>query len=192
MERSLRFIHSVPGVALLTVLLLLVPLVAMQFTEEVRWGVGDFFIMGVLIFGSGLFYVLITRRMPNFINRIAMGSAVGSTFLLVWVNLAVGLIGGGPNPGNLMYIGVVWVIIIGTYLSRFTPKGMERTMFAASGSIVLIAIIALVAGMQYYPGSSVGEILGVNAFFATLFAVSGLLFRYVALISQQSDSKSAA
>jgi hypothetical protein len=42
--------------------------------------------------------------------------------------------------------------------------------------------------MHQYPGSSVVEIIGVNTFFATLFSISGLLFRFVAL--QQSKEKS--
>ncbi|QOI98187.1 MAG: hypothetical protein HRU69_12140 [Flammeovirgaceae bacterium] len=187
MEKLLKFLHTVPGVALVTALLLLVPLIAMQFTTEVQWSVFDFIVMGILVFGTGVVYVLVTRHAPGLINRVAVASAIGSTFLLVWANLAVGLIGGGPNPGNLMYIGVVAVIIIGTYLSRFTAKGMEHTMLAASGSIVLVAILALLTGMQHYPGSSVGEIIGVNAFFAGLFAVSGLLFRYI-VISEQSSA----
>ena len=35
--------------------LLLVPLVAMQFTREVRWGLADFIVAGALLFGAGLF-----------------------------------------------------------------------------------------------------------------------------------------
>lgn len=38
-------------VALVTGLLLLVPLVAMQFTDEVRWNLADFVVAGALLFG---------------------------------------------------------------------------------------------------------------------------------------------
>jgi len=41
----------------------------------------------------------------------------------------------------------------------------------------LIVAIALPAGMHLSPESSVIEILGVNAFFATLWSGSALLFR---------------
>jgi hypothetical protein len=81
-------------------------------------------------------------------------------------------------------MGVIAVGIIGTILSNFTPGGMERTMYGMSFTFVLIAAIALGANMQAYPQSSVIEIIGVNGFFALLFAVSGLLFRFVA--SEQS------
>jgi hypothetical protein len=167
-------------IALITVSVLVLPLIAMQFTDEVRWGVADFVAMGLLLFSAGIAYVVITRHLPGFIPKIAIASAVGSTFLLLFVNLAVGLIGGGPNPGNLMYGGVVAVVIVGSFLSRFTSRGMEYTMFAASASVVLVGAIALLAGMQHYPGSSYGEILGISGFFAVLFAVSALLFRFEA------------
>lgn len=189
MEKQTKFYQTIPGVALITLLILLIPFVAMQFTDEVNWGVGDFIIMGTLLFITGLTYALVTRYAPNMIYRAGVLGAVGTTFLMVWANLAVGLIGAGPNLGNLMYIGVVAVVLIGTFLSRFTPKGMELTMFASALALVLLTVIALFANMNEYLASSVTEIIGVNAFFAALYTVSGLLFRYVAL--QQSKEKSA-
>jgi hypothetical protein len=181
MQKELNFFQTVPGVVLVTIFILMVPLVAMQFTNEVNWSVSDFIGMGVLIFGAVLAFVLVTRYAANLVYKAAAGSAIGTTLLLVWVNLAVGLIGSGPNAGNLMYIGVIAVVIIGTFLSRFKPEGMQRAMFAAALTLVVLAVIALLTNMDEYAGSSVPEILGVNAFFATLFAISGLLFRYIAL-----------
>jgi hypothetical protein len=153
----------------------------MQISDEINWSVADFIIMGGLIFSIGFTYILSTRYVTNITYKIAIGFALGSMFLLIWANLAVGLIGGGPNPGNLMYMGVVVVGIIGVILSRLTPTGMERTLYATAIAVVLVGIIALVANMDEYPGSSVSDIIGVNGFFAILFAISGLLFRYAAL-----------
>src|SRR6188508_503896 len=124
--------QSILWVALITALLLCIPLVAMLFTDEVNWSVVDFIIMGILIFSTGFAYVLLTRLSPNIIHRFAVALAIGSTFLLIWVNLAVGLIGSGPNAANLMYIGIVAIVIIGTFFSRFTMKGMERVMFTTA------------------------------------------------------------
>jgi hypothetical protein len=178
-QRSLS--QSVLWVALATALILCIPFVAMQFSNEVNWSVADFIIMGILIFSTGFSYVLLTRFSSNIIQRVAFALAIGSTFLLIWVNLAVGLIGSGPNAANLMYISIVAIVIIGTFLSRFTMKGMERVMFTAAIALVLFAVIQLLAKMYEYSGSSVAEIIGVNAFFATLFAVAGLLFHYKTL-----------
>lgn len=184
MKKQKTFTQSTLIVAAITLLILAIPLVAMEFTNEVNWTPLDFVIMGLLLFTTGFTYMLILRYSPNFIYRAAVTVAVGATFLMIWANMAVGLIGGGPNPGNLMYLGVLAVLVIGTVYARFTAKGMERTMFGAALALVAHTGIALLAGMQEYPHSSVGEIVGVNAFFATLFSVSGLLFRFVALKQQ--------
>jgi cell division protein FtsL len=190
MEKQQKFSRSILSVALGTALVLSVPLVAQQFTDEVNWSVADFLVMGVLIFSAGLSYVLITRYVTNIVHKAAIVMALGSTFLMIWANLAVGLIGSGPNPGNLMYLAVIAVGFIGTFFSRFTPAGMERTLYAMALAVVLLAIIALATNMQQYAGSSVAEIIGVNGFFTVLFGISGLLFRYVVLVKSQSIEKS--
>lgn len=181
MKTSKEISKSIVVLALLTALVLAVPLVAMQFTEEVNWSVGDFLVMGILIFSSGLSYVLITRYVTNAVYKVAIIVALGSTFLMMWVNLAVGLIGSGPHLGNLMYLGVMAVGLVSAILSRFTPAGMERTMFAMAFALAVLVSIALSTNMQQYPGSSVTLIVGINSFFAILFVSAGLLFRYVAL-----------
>ena len=61
-------------------------------------------------------------------------------------------------------------------------------MYATAFALVLVAVIGLVASVDKYPGSSVNEVVAVNGFFALLFTVSGVLFRYSA--QQQSPEKS--
>lgn len=185
MERQVKFYQSIPAVALGTVLLLIVPLVAMQFSDEVDWSIIDVIIAGALLFGTGTLFVLVMRAPENIIYKCAMVLTIGTTFLLIWANLAVGLIGSGPNPGNLMYIGVLAVLIVGIYLSRFKAAGLERAMFATALALALVAAIALLAGMDNYPQSSVIEILGVNLFFISPYVLSGLLFRYLVQKSHQ-------
>lgn len=191
MEKQSTYSRSILGVALVTLLILSIPLVAMQFTDEVNWGVGDFIIMGALLFGTGVLFVLVMRLSSNIVYKTALGLAVGATFFMVYVNLAVGLIGGGPHAGNLMYAGVILVLIVGIYLSRFTAAGMERAMYLTAGTFAVLTAIAFLTKMYEYPGSSVMEIVGVNVFFATPFVVSGLLFRYVALEQAKKNEKAA-
>jgi len=191
MEKQIKFYQSIPAVALVTVVILMVPLVAMQFSDHVNWSVLDFLLMGSLIFGTGVLFVLVMRLSSNIVYKVAMGLAIGATFFMVWVNLAVGLIGAGPNAGNLMYAGIIAVLIGGIYMSRFKAAGLERTMYATAFAFVLHASIALVANMQNYPGSSVMEIIGVNLFFASPYVVAGLLFRYVALEQKNSSDKTS-
>ncbi len=54
-------------------LILLVPLVAMQFTEEVNWDLFDFVLMGAVLFGVGLVYELVARRSEKTVYRVAFG-----------------------------------------------------------------------------------------------------------------------
>ena len=165
-------------IVLVTAFLLLIPLVAMQFTEEVAWGLADFAVAGILLLGAGLTYEFIARKGGTTAYRIAIGIAVATALILVWANLAVGIIGSEDNPANLMYLGVLATLITGVFFARFQPHGMARALAATALSQMLTAAIALIGGMHRDPGSSVTEILGLNGFFAALFLGSALLFRH--------------
>ncbi len=171
-------------IALVTALLLLIPLVAMQFDTGVDWNLFDFVVAGALLFGSGLAYELIARKGGNTAYRAAVGVAVATALLLVWINLAVGIIGSEDNPINGLYFVVIFVGIIGAGIARFRPRGMAWALFATAFAQMLVPVIALLIGksqasaLQDPPGF-VG-VLALNAFFAGLFVVAGLLFRHSA------------
>lgn len=74
-----------------TGLILLVPLVAMQFTDEVAWDLTDFAVMGALLLGTGFTYEVIARNMRKTAHRVILGIVLLSAFLLVWADLAVGI-----------------------------------------------------------------------------------------------------
>lgn len=73
--------------------LLLIPLVAMQFTYEVDWDVSDFVIMGILLLVTGLGCELVMRSVPRVRNRLLICAAILFVFLLIWAELAVGVFG---------------------------------------------------------------------------------------------------
>jgi hypothetical protein len=77
--------------AALTAVLLLVPLVAMQFSGEVNWAPGDFVAAGMLFFGAGMAYVLATRRARTTRQMLVVGMLVLAVLALIWAELAVGL-----------------------------------------------------------------------------------------------------
>ncbi|MBC7685811.1 MAG: hypothetical protein H7176_11355 [Bdellovibrionales bacterium] len=74
-----------------TALILLIPLLAMQFTEKVNWDLADFLAAGVLLAGTGLAYVLLVRKLTSPRSRLVAGALLGLAFLLAWAELAVGL-----------------------------------------------------------------------------------------------------
>ena len=84
-------------------ILLLLPAVAMQFhVEGVDWTAGDFLVMGVILaIACGSFEVT-ARLAPNFTYLLAAALGIGTGFLLVWANLAVGIIGDGIGTANMM------------------------------------------------------------------------------------------
>lgn len=73
--------------------LLMIPLVAMQFTDEVRWSGFDFLVMGVLLAGTGLVCEFILRKVKKTSNRLILCLAVVGALVLVWMELAVGIFG---------------------------------------------------------------------------------------------------
>ena len=73
------------------IFILLIPLVAMQFTDEVKWGAEDFIVIGMLLFSVGFVYEAVARRLENDRHRLIFGSVCMVGVLLVWVELAVGI-----------------------------------------------------------------------------------------------------
>lgn len=164
--------------AIATAGLLLIPLIAMQFSDEVVWTLSDFIFAGVLIFGTGFTYKLISGRSENTAFRVAFAFALSTGFFLIWSNLAVGLIGSANNEFNLLYFLVIGVGVMGAFISRFKATGLMLTLLAMAATQAIITLAALFSGMSEVPRSSVYEILAVNGFFITLFVVAAMLFRY--------------
>lgn len=162
-----------------TALLLAVPLVAMQVTDEVAWTLSDFVIAGALVFGTGVLFELAWRRAGTVAYRAAAGVALGAAFLLVWGILAVGVIGASGDRADLMYAGVFAVGIVGALLARFRPRGMAWAMAATAAAQVAVGGVALIAGMVPAYNSAY-EILGLSGFFAALWLLSAWLFRRAA------------
>lgn len=79
--------------------LLMIPLVAMQFTEEVNWSAGDFFIAVLLLGSTGLLMEMVMQKFHTKTFRILGVLAVLLLAFLVWVELAVGWVG-SPIAGN--------------------------------------------------------------------------------------------
>lgn len=78
-------------IGILVAILLLIPFIAMQFTKEVNWSGTDFLIMGILLASTGFACEFLSRKIKNQKNRIAVIVSIIILFLLIWVELAVGI-----------------------------------------------------------------------------------------------------
>ena len=119
----------------------------------------------------------------NTAYKSAVGLALATPFLLVWVNGAVGIIGNEGNQANLMYFGVIAVGIIGAFIARLEPRGMARALFVTALAQMLVPVIALMIWPPQITSWGAAGVVGVfvlNAFFATLFLGSAWLFRKAA------------
>lgn len=71
--------------------LLALPAVAMQFTREVNWTGSDFLVFGAMLLVAGGGIELATRARLGSGGKLIAIAGVIAAFLLVWVELAVGI-----------------------------------------------------------------------------------------------------
>jgi hypothetical protein len=91
-KRLLFILFAVP-------VLLLVPFIAMQFSDEVVWSGFDFAVMGILLLSTGLLCELVLRKVTKTNHRVLLCLGIVLLFLLFWAEMAVGLFG-SPIAGS--------------------------------------------------------------------------------------------
>src|SRR3989344_1915829 len=145
------------------------------------WSPFDFIFMGILLYGGALVYELVARKIPNGTYRAAVGLAVLTALVFVWINAAVGIIGDGDSDiPNALYFGVLAVGLVGALIARFQPRGMSYTLFAMALSQMLVPVVALIIGWNDF-AQGVPQVFVLSAVFALLFIGSALLFRRAAI-----------
>lgn len=186
MTRDIVLNKRIISLVLAVAFMLLLPLLVMQFTDEMAWSRTDFALAGALLVGTALLYGLSMRLTGSIFYRAAVGVALAAALILIWMNLAVGIIGSEGNPANLMYGGVLIVGIIGTIWARFRSREMARAMFATALAQASVPIIALIIWMPPITLGVVG-VFGLNSFFVILFIGSALLFRRASATSAKRN-----
>jgi hypothetical protein len=81
------------GILITVAVLLLIPFMAMTFTNELNWSRFDLIVVGVLLFSTGLLCELVLRTVKSTRYRIAICLAILAVLALIWIELAVGLFG---------------------------------------------------------------------------------------------------
>tara|TARA_X000001036_G_scaffold103172_1_gene96482 strand:+ start:38 stop:319 length:282 start_codon:yes stop_codon:yes gene_type:complete len=82
---------SISKKALYPLSLLIIPLLGVLLTNAVEWGIFDFLLMGSLLLVLGIAINLTFLNIKYFNKRIAIIFFVILIFLLIWVELAVGV-----------------------------------------------------------------------------------------------------
>ena len=152
--------------------LLALPWVAMQFTREVAWSGADFTVMGVMLGLACAAFELAVRVARSHAYVLGAGVAVGTAFLLTWINLAVGIIGSENNPANLMFFGVLLVGALAVIAFRLHARGMALAMEATAVAQAAVSLVTLAIGA--------GHVFVLAAVFVVLWLVAAQLFRKAA------------
>ena len=169
--------------AVITALILGIPLLRSLFAGGWGWDIRAFLLVGAvgtLLFGIGLTFQMVIRKLGTPAYRAGVGVALVTVFLLVWGNFVQGA--DEVTPAAFGYFVVPMVGIIGAARARFQPKGMARALFVTALVQALVLVIALVIwNPRATPWTApVLRGFGGNAFNVMLFVASALLFRKAA------------
>ena len=72
--------------------ILLLPLLAMQVTGEVRWGAADFALFSLMLATACVAVEIAFRALPSPTGRIFGCATIALGFAILWAELAVGLV----------------------------------------------------------------------------------------------------
>lgn len=155
--------------------LLMIPLVARW-----PWTSLDFLFAAAMFAIVGGLFELAVRACGDWSYRGAVAIALATSFMLVWMNGAVGIIGSEANPANLMFFVVIAVAIAGAIVARFQAAGMARAMMAAAAVDLLIAAIVLLLRLGSAEPPGLFGVVVLIILFAVPWLISAWLFRRAA------------
>lgn len=72
-------------------ILLLIPLLAMQFTQEVTWTTFDFMVAGVLLYGTAIACDFALKKTKSKKTALLICGGLLLLLMVVWAELAVGI-----------------------------------------------------------------------------------------------------
>jgi hypothetical protein len=157
--------------------LLLIPALAMQIPDSGwNWSVGDFVFAGAMIGGTALLYEWAVGRSGHWAYRAGAALALAGCFLLVWINLAVGIVGNEDDPHNAAYFCEVLVAAATAFTAMLRPAGMARAMLATAGFQLLVTALAVTAGWGASEPPGELALFGLNLAFAALWLTAAGLF----------------
>jgi hypothetical protein len=149
--------------------LLALPAIAMQFSKEISWGLEDFLIVGILLAAVCGTVELASRVSTNGLYQAGVALAAAGGFSLVFINLAVGIIGDEQDPRNLVFMAIPVVGFLGALIARFKAA-------------VLVRLLVGMAAVQFFamflaPADLMSLMIPFTGIFVGLWLVCALLIR---------------
>lgn len=158
--------------------LLSVPWFMMQVSDAWDWRPESFVLFGTMLASALGAYELAVRMSGSWTYRAGAALAIATGFVLVWMNLAVGIIGPKDNPANLMYVGALLVGAVGAAMARLELRGMALASFATALALLLVAALAASFWWNESPGR-IGLLI-LNGTFTAMYLAAAWLFRKAA------------
>jgi hypothetical protein len=182
--RSALMPKKIIRVAIIVSLILLIPLCGNLYVRGWQWSPFDFVAAFVVLFGAGIMFEWVASKGVTSAYRVAVGVACATGLVLLWINMAVGLIGSDDNPANLMYLAILALAFSGAYLAGFEPRRISRALLTTAVAQALVPVFALVLNPNdFSPG--VAKVFCLNSFFVAMWVVSAMLFRHAAGLSSK-------
>lgn len=156
--------------------LLCVPAIAMRYTAEVDWTASDFVVMGVLLAAVLLGYEVLASRAGSLAYRAAAALTVLGVFLVIWVNLAVGIVGNEDNPWNILFALPIATVVGGTIIVRARAAGMVRVLLFGAAELALIVLAGVYVQHGEADPAIVPRVLGGCGVFVAIWLTAAALF----------------
>jgi hypothetical protein len=148
------------------------PLVATLLTQEMAWSFGDFALFGSMLLAVCGSYELAMILGDKRAYRLGFGLTLCGMFLLVFANLAVGIVGSEENPANLAFFGIPLVGIAGALITRLSARGLATTLY--------VMAVLQVAAALLFPAQDMIFMLWVTGIFTALGLAAAQAFRIAA------------
>lgn len=158
------------------VVLLLVPFIAMRVTSEVNWTLGDFIFAGLMLAALCGTVELAVRHSSKAIYRWAIALAGLGAFVVVWVNLAVGIVASEDNEYNVVFMAIILATVLASAFVRLRARAMARILPVTAVALLVALGVGQLLGSDELHNTRLAEWTGVTLF-AGMFALSAMLFR---------------
>lgn len=156
-------------------LVMMMALGGLNLTGQLNWGAGDFIFVAVIFFGGLSAYRFVAGQGHGRVFHLAVALSLITALSMIWITLAVGIIGSEDNQANIMYVVVLGIGLLGSIIARFRAPGMKWTMVWVTIAQFAVTILAYTI-WKPETEEHVFSTAILNLFYVMLFLSSAVLF----------------